>query len=89
MCMHTSVVHVGYVRYGLKTGSSMATPLVAGAAALVLSVLGTPDGNYYKWVQEACRRSIHACMHALGSILTTYQCVALAWPARGRPVERA
>ncbi|GIM09669.1 hypothetical protein Vretimale_13522 [Volvox reticuliferus] len=34
--------------YGVKTGSSMATPLVSGAAALVLSVLGSKDGNYFQ-----------------------------------------
>ncbi|GIL48808.1 hypothetical protein Vafri_5235 [Volvox africanus] len=34
--------------YGIKTGSSMATPLVSGAAALVLSVLGSKDGNYFQ-----------------------------------------
>ncbi|EFJ51185.1 hypothetical protein VOLCADRAFT_88007 [Volvox carteri f. nagariensis] len=35
-------------RYDLKTGSSMATPLVSAAAALVLSVLGSSDGNYFQ-----------------------------------------
>ncbi|GLC66822.1 hypothetical protein PLESTF_000478100 [Pleodorina starrii] len=34
--------------YDLKTGSSMATPLVSGAAALVLSVLGSQSGNYFQ-----------------------------------------
>ncbi|GIL48805.1 hypothetical protein Vafri_5235 [Volvox africanus] len=34
--------------YGIKTGSSMATPLVSGAAALVLSVIGSKDGNYFQ-----------------------------------------
>ncbi|PNH08643.1 Halolysin [Tetrabaena socialis] len=32
--------------YGDKTGSSMATAIVSGAAALVLSVLGASDGNF-------------------------------------------
>ncbi|PNG99387.1 Subtilisin E, partial [Tetrabaena socialis] len=34
--------------YGNKSGTSMATPIVAGAAALVLSVLGAADGNFYQ-----------------------------------------
>ncbi|PNH07896.1 Subtilisin NAT, partial [Tetrabaena socialis] len=41
--------------YGDKTGSSMATPIVSGAAALVLSVLGASDGNFY---QAARARSL-------------------------------
>lgn len=34
--------------YELKTGSSMATPLTAGVAALVLSVIGGGKGSYFK-----------------------------------------
>ncbi|PNH09543.1 Subtilisin NAT [Tetrabaena socialis] len=41
--------------YDDKTGSSMATPIVSGAAALVLSVLGASDGNFY---QAARARSL-------------------------------
>ncbi|GLC47995.1 hypothetical protein PLESTB_000047600 [Pleodorina starrii] len=37
-----------YYRWANMSGSSMATPLVAGAAALVVSVLGSKDGSYYK-----------------------------------------
>lgn len=35
-------------RWNLKTGSSMATPMVSGIGALVLSVLGTGTGNYFQ-----------------------------------------
>ncbi|KAG2435742.1 hypothetical protein HXX76_006938 [Chlamydomonas incerta] len=36
------------VRWDEKSGSSMATPLVSGIGALVLSVLGTGSGNYFQ-----------------------------------------
>ncbi|KAG2435743.1 hypothetical protein HXX76_006939 [Chlamydomonas incerta] len=35
-------------RWNLKTGSSMATPMVSGIGALVISVLGTGTGNYFQ-----------------------------------------
>ncbi|KAG2495302.1 hypothetical protein HYH03_006574 [Edaphochlamys debaryana] len=38
----------GFVSYYWKTGSSMATPMTAGTAALVLSVLGKATGNYFQ-----------------------------------------
>ncbi|PNH08638.1 Thermophilic serine proteinase [Tetrabaena socialis] len=41
--------------YGYKTGSSMAAAILSGAAALVLSVLGAADGNFY---QAARARSL-------------------------------
>ncbi|GIL92715.1 hypothetical protein Vretifemale_20169, partial [Volvox reticuliferus] len=31
-----------------SSGSSMATPMVAGVAALVMSIMGAGDGNFYK-----------------------------------------
>ncbi|GLC40535.1 hypothetical protein PLESTM_001085000 [Pleodorina starrii] len=37
-----------FYRWANMSGSSMATPLVAGVAALVVSVLGSKDGSYYK-----------------------------------------
>eukprot|EP00798_Chlamydomonas_sp_ICE-L_P009849 gene9849-7736_t len=37
--------------YGIKSGTSMATPITSGVAALVLSILGASDGNYYKATQ--------------------------------------
>lgn len=45
----------GAEQYGNKTGSSMATPLTAGIAALILSVLGSNNSHYY---QGALARSI-------------------------------
>ncbi|KAG2501727.1 hypothetical protein HYH03_000227 [Edaphochlamys debaryana] len=41
-----------YARWDRKTGSSMATPLVAGVAALVASVMGQGGGGHY-WGREA------------------------------------
>lgn len=35
-------------RYGYLTGTSMSTPIVSGAAALVASILGQNSGNYYQ-----------------------------------------
>lgn len=37
--------------YCAMTGTSMSTPLVSAGAALVLSVLGATDGNYYRGAQ--------------------------------------
>lgn len=37
--------------YGTMSGTSMAAPVVSGTAALVLSVLGAADGNYYRALQ--------------------------------------
>jgi subtilisin family serine protease len=37
-----------YFEYDTKTGSSMATPLVAGTTALVLSILGRNNKSYYQ-----------------------------------------
>jgi len=37
--------------YGPKNGTSMAAPIVSGVAAMVLSLLGASDGNYFKATQ--------------------------------------
>ena len=34
--------------YGPMNGTSMATPITSGASAMVLSLLGASDGNYFK-----------------------------------------
>ncbi len=34
--------------YGPLNGTSMATPIVTGAAAMTLSLLGAADGNFFK-----------------------------------------
>ncbi|KXZ46875.1 hypothetical protein GPECTOR_40g609 [Gonium pectorale] len=38
----------GRAYYDIKTGSSMATPMVAGVGALILSILGAGSANYYQ-----------------------------------------
>lgn len=37
--------------YGPLNGTSMATPIVSGIAALVTSVLGAGTGSYYRALQ--------------------------------------
>jgi len=37
--------------YGPENGTSMATPIVSGCAAMALSLLGASDGNYFRATQ--------------------------------------
>jgi subtilisin family serine protease len=48
-CVHApaGIAHT----FGPLNGTSMATPIVSGAAAMTLSLLGATDGNYYKATQ--------------------------------------
>jgi subtilisin family serine protease len=40
--------------YGFRSGTSMATPVTAGVAALIVSVLGPATGDYYQAEQVRC-----------------------------------
>ena len=43
-------------KYQLMDGTSQATPIVSGVAALTLSLLGAADGNYFKATQVRDRQ---------------------------------
>jgi hypothetical protein len=52
-------------RYGFMTGTSMATPIVSGAAGLVASILGATDRNFLRAVQVGAATVVH---HELSAV---------------------